>query len=176
MESDDTAYSAKQISDGGIVGRGALASHRAAELYGLEILNRGVETNKRNFTRFLILDNGVDHNSQVISKASWSFRTTHESGSLAKALTILGESGINLTKIQSLPVLGEEWKYYFYADLEFADRDAYMKAKEHITPYIFDLKIILLSFSKTKNCKKNSPQILSVQNHRAQFFEKWNFG
>jgi len=77
-----------------------------------------------------------------ISKASWSFRTAHESGSLAMALTILGKHGINLTKIQSLPVLGEEWKYYFYADLEIGELEAYKKAKEEINAHIYDLKIL----------------------------------
>jgi prephenate dehydratase len=142
VESDDTAFSAKEISENGIKGRGALASRAAAELYGLEILRAGVETNKRNFTRFLILDPLNKQSDQAISKASWSFRTAHESGSLAKALTVLGTHGINLTKIQSLPVLGEEWKYYFYADLEFSDASAYRVAKEEVAPYIYDLRIL----------------------------------
>ena len=142
VESDDTAYSAKLISEQGIKGRGALASRKAADLYGLEILKAGVETNKRNFTRFLILEHGEQDSETVVNKASWSFRTTHSSGSLANALTILGSYNINLTKIQSLPVLGEEWKYYFYADLEFDDASAYQKAKQEIAPYIYDLKIL----------------------------------
>jgi prephenate dehydratase len=142
VESDDTAYSALQIAKEGIRGRGALASKRAAELYGLEILQHGVETNKRNFTRFLILQPDYRVGMETINKASWSFRTAHKSGSLAKALTILGEHGVNLTKIQSLPVLGEEWKYYFYADLEFSDGDAYREVKKTIRPHIYDLKIL----------------------------------
>jgi prephenate dehydratase len=142
VESPDTAYSAKEIADLQIPQRGALASREAAELYGLEILAAGVETNKRNFTRFLALEKNAESSEENISKASWSFRTNHRSGSLAKALTILGEHDINLTKIQSLPVLGEEWKYYFYADLEFDDASAYHSARKKIKPYIFDLKIL----------------------------------
>ena len=142
VESADTALSAREISRNQIMGRAALASREAAGLYGLEILAAGVETNKRNFTRFLVLEKDSDQSDKQVSKASWSFRTTHESGSLAKALTILSEHGINLTKIQSLPVLGEEWKYYFYADLEFGVAAEYRKAKQRIEPYIYDLKIL----------------------------------
>ncbi len=143
VESNDTALSAKNISENQVKGWGALASKQAAELYGLNILKAGVETNKRNFTRFLVLKRKADCKSMVfISKASWSFRTAHESGSLANALRVLGEHNINMTKIQSLPVLGEEWKYYFYADLEFEDQAKYESAKEKIQPYLYDLKIL----------------------------------
>lgn len=142
VEADDTAYSARVISENGVTGRGALASRRAAEFYNLEILKAGVETNKRNFTRFLILEPDNSERNGSVNKASWSFRTAHMSGSLARALTILGEHDINLTKIQSLPVLGEEWKYYFYADLEFTDREAYRQARKIIEPFIYDLKIL----------------------------------
>ncbi len=143
VESDDTALSAKIIAEDKIKGRGALASKTAAELYNLEILAEGVETNKRNFTRFLVLANENDAQTSLnISKASWSFRTAHLAGSLAKVLTILGEHNINLTKVQSLPVLGEEWKYYFYGDLEFEDQSDYLKAKEAVMPFVYDLKIL----------------------------------
>lgn len=142
VESNDTALSAMEISEKKIMGRGALASKEAAEMYGLEILAAGVETNKRNFTRFLVLQDESLVSRTEISKASWSFRTAHASGSLAKALTILGNYDINLTKIQSLPVLGEEWKYYFHGDLEFINPDSYLKAKQEVSPYIYELKVL----------------------------------
>lgn len=147
VESNDTALSAQEIAERQIVGRAAIASEQAAELYGLEILGKGIETNKRNFTRFLVLkrkDETVEGVAEVqnVNKASWSFRASHLPGSLAKILTILGEHQINLTKIQSLPVLGEEWKYYFYADLEFKNSEAYQKAKSALEAYTIDLKIL----------------------------------
>ena len=143
VESDDTALSAKEIAVNVINGRGALASEKAAKIYDLDILAPGIETNKRNFTRFLVLDYAEGNSGkQTITKASWSFRTAHSSGSLAHALSVLGNLNINLTKIQSLPVLGEEWKYYFYADLEFQDYAAYQSAKEKVGQYIYDLKIL----------------------------------
>lgn len=142
VESPDTALSAREIAENRIEGRGALASREAAALFGLEILAAGVESNKRNFTRFLVLEKGAQQDDRTVTKASWSFRTAHASGSLAKALTVLGAHEINLTKIQSLPVLGEEWSYYFYADLEFADPKAYRRAKQAVQPHIYDLKIL----------------------------------
>lgn len=143
VESDDTALSAKIIAKEGIKGRGALASKAAAELYGLDIIAAGVETNKRNFTRFLVLANENDVvKIEKVNKASWSFRTAHLAGSLAKVLTILGDHNINLTKVQSLPVIGEEWKYYFYGDLEFDNLSDYEKAKEAVQPFVNELKIL----------------------------------
>jgi prephenate dehydratase len=145
VESDDTALSAKIIAQGKIKGRGALASQAAAELYGLEILAAGVETNKRNFTRFLVLVNEEDskqYTPKVINKASWSFRTNHTPGSLANVLSILASHQINLTKIQSLPVLGEEWNYYIYGDLEFNSIQEYQNAKSEVQDFLYDLKIL----------------------------------
>ncbi|MEZ5002730.1 MAG: prephenate dehydratase [Chitinophagales bacterium] len=146
VESNDTALSAKEIADQTIKGRAALASKNAAKLFGLEIIAPGIETNKRNFTRFLVLKNVNDAFETLpqsnVSKASWSFRTAHTPGSLAKILTILGDHNINLTKIQSLPVLGSEWTYYFYADLEFDQEAQYQKAKTILNSHTVDLKIL----------------------------------
>ncbi len=146
VESNDTALSAKQISEGNIIGRAAIASKKAAHLYNLNILAEGIETNKRNFTRFLVLQRNEDDfdllPDQPISKASWSFRSAHQPGSLAKILMILSDHKINLTKIQSLPVLGEEWSYFFYADLEFEDERKYNAAKLILDDHTLDLKIL----------------------------------
>ncbi len=144
-ESLDTALSAKEIADGGIVGRAAVGSKAASELYGLEIVKSSIETNKRTSTCFLINQKEGENEAKptgIIDNASWSFRTANEPGSLAKALTILGEHNINLTKVQSLPVLGEEWRYYFYADLEFDDVDKYQAAIIASQPFMSELKIL----------------------------------
>lgn len=142
IESTDTALSAQIINENQIMHRGALAGAHVAKLYNLEILAQGIESNKRNFTRFLVLDKKSLSHEISITKASWSFRANHNPGSLAKVLTILGAHDINLTKIQSLPVLGEEWKYFFYADLEFDNIENYKKAKKEIKPYLFNLEIL----------------------------------
>ncbi len=142
VESEDTALSAKLIADNKVLERGALAGAHVAEMFDLEILNESIETNPRNFTRFLVLRNKSEHTEENFNKATWSFRANDLPGSLAKVLTLLGDHGINLTKIQSLPVIGEEWRYFFYADLEFESQNLYEQAKKEILPFLFDLKIL----------------------------------
>lgn len=146
VESNDTALSAKEIRHSHIKHRGAVASKRAAELYELDILAEDIHDNKRNFTRFLVLRNrngkNTSGNNGVFNKSSISFRAHHQPGSLAKVLTSIGEHNINLTKIQSLPVIGEEWQYYMYADLEFEDADSYKKMLKEIEPLTKELKIL----------------------------------
>jgi prephenate dehydratase len=144
VESNDTALSAREIKEKHIKHRAAVASKRAAELFGLEIIAADIHDNKRNFTRFLILKKLTTHDSRLstINKSSISFRAHHTAGSLAKVLTVIGNHSINLTKIQSLPVVGEEWQYYMYADLEFEDVDSYKKMLLEIEPLTKELKIL----------------------------------
>ncbi|MFN8295145.1 MAG: prephenate dehydratase [Chitinophagales bacterium] len=144
VESNDTALSAKEIKEKHIKHRAAVASKRAAELYDLEIIAADIHDNKRNFTRFLVLSrpSTSEHRPPNINKSSISFRAHHTAGSLAKVLTIIGNHNINLTKIQSLPVVGEEWQYYMYADLEFDDADEYKKMLIEIEPLTKELKIL----------------------------------
>ena len=144
VESNDTALSAKEIKEKHIKHRAAVASKRAAELFELDIIAGDIHDNKRNFTRFLVLckPTTIDHRPSAINKSSISFRAHHTAGSLAKVLTVIGNHNINLTKIQSLPVVGEEWQYYMYADLEFEDVDSYRKMLEEIEPLTKELKIL----------------------------------
>ncbi|MBP8193617.1 MAG: prephenate dehydratase [Chitinophagales bacterium] len=144
VESNDTALSAKEIKEKHIKHRAAVASKRAAELFELDIIAADIHDNKRNFTRFLVLSKPttIDHRPSAINKSSISFRAHHTAGSLAKVLTVIGNHNINLTKIQSLPVVGEEWQYYMYADLEFEDVDSYRKMLEEIEPLTKELKIL----------------------------------
>jgi len=145
VESKDTALSAIEISEQRIEHRGALGSAIVAESFGLEIIAPGIETNKRNFTRFLVLKRKGDPlpvASVVPDKASLSFRALHRPGSLSAALSAMAMFGMNLTKIQSLPVLGEEWQYYMYADLEFEDYQSYQEMLKVLGPLTSDLKIL----------------------------------
>ena len=150
VESNDTALSAREIKEKHIKHRAAVASKRAAELFGLEIIAADIHDNKRNFTRFLILaqrhpelvSGSASSSVSTINKSSISFRAHHTAGSLAKVLTVIGNHSINLTKIQSLPVVGEEWQYYMYADLEFEDVDSYKKMLLEIEPLTKELKIL----------------------------------
>jgi prephenate dehydratase len=142
VESSDTGFAAKEIAEKQIKNRAAIASSRAGEVYNLQILASDIHDNKRNFTRFLALRKRQGELVRNINKSSISFRANHTAGSLAKILTIIGEHGINLNKIQSLPVVGEEWKYFFYVDLRFEDFANYRKMMDEIEPLTRDLKIL----------------------------------
>jgi prephenate dehydratase len=117
IESDDTAGSARYISENKLKGVAAIAPSVAAEIYGLEILAPGIETYKKNYTRFLVLGPEKDANKDG-NKISICFSTGHQPGSLAAVLVRLAELDINLSKIQSVPRLNGEWEYMFYLDLE----------------------------------------------------------
>lgn len=146
VKSDDTAASAKEIADGKITGRAAICGKLAAEIYGLDILAAGIETNKRNFTRFLVVADpwtAEEHlRGKNINKASIVFAIPHEEGSLAKVLSILSYYHINLTKIQSLPIIGREWEYLFYINLTFDNYLAYNHSIDAIRPFTKDLRIL----------------------------------
>ncbi len=146
VESDDTASSAKRVAEEGKKGVAAICGEMAAEIYGLEILEKGIETNKHNFTRFLIVADPwlTDELSKGKSpnKASLVFSLAHEQGSLAMILSILSYYGLNLTKIQSLPIIGREWEYQFYVNLSFTQYVRYTQALSAITPLTKDLKVL----------------------------------
>lgn len=146
VEHEDTALAAKDIADGKQKGHAAICSERAAQIYGLDILSKGIETNKHNFTRFLLFANPwiVDElqKEDVINKSSIVFTLPHTEGSLSKVLSILSFYGINLTKIQSLPIIGREWEYQFYIDLRFSDYDRYRQSLHAMRPLTNDLVII----------------------------------
>jgi len=125
-EGMDTAACAKKIVDEKLTKTAAIASEAAAELYGLEIIERRIETNKKNSTRFLILSNELEEHSNI-NKASLSFQTSHTIGALATVLQCFAEQNVNLSKIQSMPVVGRRNEYDFYVDVEWkkqADYDA----------------------------------------------------
>lgn len=146
VEKADTAASACDIAEKDLKGHAAICSRFAAELYNLNVLAEGIETNKRNFTRFLVLagSSRIEEltNGTTINKSSLVFSLPHTQGSLSKVLTILSFYDVNLTKIQSLPIIGREWEYRFYIDLAFDDYTRYKQALEAIIPLIKDFKIL----------------------------------
>ena len=142
IESEDTAKSARDIARSGEKGVGAVASALAAQLYGLDILAPGIETHKQNFTRFLILDEGLEVPETEIDKAVLCFTLTHKPGSLAQILTILSFYEMNLTRIQSLPIPGKQWQYFFYADIKFDSLERYHQALSAVRPLLEDLHIL----------------------------------
>ncbi len=146
VEHEDTALAARDIQSGKITGQAAVCSERAAEIYGLEVLAKGIETNKRNFTRFLVFGNQwvVDEIQQdeVINKASIVFTLHHSEGSLSKVLSVFSFYDINLTKIQSLPIIGREWEYQFYVDFKFADHERYKQSLVAIRPLVKEIRTL----------------------------------
>ena len=142
VESEDTAKSAADVAEGGLMGVGAVASTLAAELYGLNILAESIETYKQNFTRFLILDDALEVDKTKVNKSSMCFTLPHAPGSLAHVLTILSFYGMNLTRIQSLPIPGQEWQYFFYVDIKFDDYLRYEQALSAVRPLMEDLNIL----------------------------------
>lgn len=146
VEHEDTALAARDIAQNQTKGVAAICSRKAAEIYGLEILAEGIETNKHNFTRFLIFAQPwvVDElqKEEVKNKASIVFTTPHAEGSLSHVLSVLSFYSINLTKIQSLPIIGREWEYQFYVDITYSDVSRFHQALQAIRPLTTDLMIL----------------------------------
>ena len=147
VRSEDTALSAKRIREQLIQGRAAIASLSAAEHFSLEVLAPEIEDNPRNFTRFLILIHESDDLLKEVSKekASLCFnlaKMSQKIGSLSGILSIFGHYDINLTKIQSLPLIGHEWQYFFHIDLEFESYDRYRQALDAVRPLVSELRIL----------------------------------
>ncbi len=144
IDSRDTAGCMRDISVGNLKGVGAIGSATAAGKYNLEILHAGIETNKRNYTRFLILTDAqrAEDEKNIPTKASLSFALSHEIGSLAKVLSIFSYLNINLTKIQSLPIIGKEWEYLFYVDVEFSDYAMYRHSLDSVAPFVHGMEVL----------------------------------
>jgi len=119
VETLDTALSAKNIRENQLEGIGAIASSLAAKKYELEVLAPSIETNKKNFTRFLVLQHQYFSGNDLtkVDKATISFTTAHAPGSLNKVLSVLAAYNISLSKIQSVPIVGRNWEYMFFADI-----------------------------------------------------------
>ncbi len=146
VEAEDTAGSAAYIAQHKVHGWSAICSSYAAEMYGMKVLQEGIHDNPHNYTRFLVVCNpqkaSLIRPLEKVNKASIVFRLSHEEGSLSKVLTILSFYGINLTKIQSLPIIGQEWQYLFYVDLTFTNLTRYRQSIDAITPLVSSIKVL----------------------------------
>ncbi len=144
IDSADTALSAEEINNKKLIGVAAIASDMAAKKYNLEMLEESIESNKKNYTRFLILKdkNGGKVSDENANKASLSFALAHEIGSLSKILSIFSFFNINLSKIQSLPIIGKNWEYAFYVDVEINDYKTYLQSLESVKPFTRDFEIL----------------------------------
>lgn len=142
VETEDTALSAKHIHQTRSKHIAAVASKLAAELYDLDVIAPNIHTMKNNYTRFLVLqpEEAATHIEDA-DKASVNFHTDHSRGSLAKVLTKIADSGINLSKLQSFPIPGSDWKYSFHADMEFDTVAQFEKALRKIEPLTEEIKV-----------------------------------
>lgn len=146
VEAEDTAGSAQFIAEHQCKGWAAICSVEAATMYGMKILEAHIEDNKHNFTRFLVVCDlrKADFLRPLAetNKSSLVFSLPHEEGSLSQVLSILTFYKINLTKIQSLPIIGHEWEYMFYVDVTYDNLTRYRQSIDAIMPLTKELKIL----------------------------------
>ena len=148
VETEDTAQSAEFIKQRHLTGHAAICAKAAAEMYGMKVLEEAIETNKHNFTRFLVVadpwqvDELNRYRHKEVNKASIVFTLPHTEGSLSQVLSILSFYRINLSKIQSLPIIGREWEYQFYVDVVFDNVLRYKQSIAAIMPLTKELKIL----------------------------------
>ncbi len=142
VETEDTALSAKHIHQHKNKHTAAIASKLAAELYNLDVIAPSIQTMKNNCTRFLILQReDVIEKIENANKASINFTTNHSKGILAKVLTTIAAAEINLSKLQSFPIPGSNFKYSFHADMEFDSLDIFNKTIEKMKGLTESLKV-----------------------------------
>jgi len=142
VESEDTALSAKQLQLHRSKHVAAVASKLAAELFNLDIIGPDIQTQKNNYTRFLVLERAVDVVEDMLAnKASIYFQTNHTKGVLAKVLTQFAKHDVNLTKLQSMPIPGSNFKYGFFADMEFDKRKKLDQVLDSIKELTNNIKI-----------------------------------
>ncbi|MFJ1329231.1 prephenate dehydratase [Capnocytophaga canimorsus] len=143
VEDTDTASTAQRIHQKQLLGIGAIGSKSAAELYNLEIIRHSIQTMKVNATRFVILttkEEKIDRNQ--VNKASLKFQVHHKRGSLATVLNVISDCRINMTKIQSLPVIETPWKYAFFVDIVFENYEDFEKAEKLLSIMAEDFKVL----------------------------------
>src|SRR6185437_10001457 len=142
VESNDTAACGKRIRDEQLTDTVAVANALAARLYGLDVLERRIESNKKNFTRFLILTHHDNVEKRPANKASLCFQVSNKVGALAKVLNIFAEEAVNMSKIQSMPILGKRNEYNFYVDVEWDETKQYDSAIRQILKYTHNFNIL----------------------------------
>jgi prephenate dehydratase len=128
----DTAGSVKNVVGTGLRDAAAIASRRAAEVYGGKILKAGIEDDKQNFTRFFLIRRGKPHAARKASKTSLAFSVKNIPGALFKALSVFALRDISLSKIESRPMRGRPWEYVFFVDLLRGDDEAARNALRHL--------------------------------------------
>lgn len=142
IETEDTALSAQHIHQHKSKHIAAIAGELAAELFNLNMIAPNIHTQKNNYTRFWVLQNAESlEKVEEANKASLIFETDHSKGSLAKVLTKISEGGVNLSKLQSMPIPGSDWKYAFHVDCEFTNLEHLNNVLENMKPFTANIKV-----------------------------------
>ncbi len=141
VENQDTAMSGRILVEENLKDAAAIGNLRTAEIYGLEVLETGIETNKKNYTRFWILSKHANQGGNT-NKASLCFEVGHYYGALARVLNIFAENRINLNKIQSVPIVGKPNEYTMHVDVEYDSEENYEKAIHLILKNVSSLSIL----------------------------------
>lgn len=142
VESEDTALSLKQVAEENLQTVGAVGSQLAAKMYGLEIIADGIETNKKNYTRFLVIQRSSENIAENFDKASLNIVLPNQVGRLSQILSIISFYDVDLTKIESVPIIGQPLNYMFYVDVCFTDRVKYQNMLTAIRPLLRELNIL----------------------------------
>jgi len=142
IEGKDTASEARKIKENNLKGVAAIAGKQVAEKYGLKILDSKIQNNKENQTRFVLVGNKVNIQSNQVDKATIKFKLDHRVGSLSNVLQLFSTFDISLTKIQSLPIIGEPWQYAFFVDVVFKDYKLFQEVTEVLKNAVKELKVI----------------------------------
>ena len=143
IEAADTAEVAWRIANEKRKGMAAIAPREAADIYGLDVLATSIQTIKNNVTRFVIVQQKNETlPKDQINKASLKFVLDHQRGSLAAVLNVMSDCLLNLTKIQSLPVIETPGKYAFFVDMTFDTYEQYEKARKILAIMALEFKIL----------------------------------
>jgi len=141
IDAKDTALSMKYVAENNLSNVGAIGSKLAAAYYGLEIIGPGIETNKKNYTRFFIIQSGPQKEG-VRNKASIQFVLKNDRGRLAKTLITIDKNKVDLSKIESLPIIGEPWHYQFFIDVLYDNESDYQNMLEELKEQLESLMIL----------------------------------
>ena len=142
IEGTDTASVAKKIKEENLKGVAAIAGKQVAKKFGLKILESKIQNNSQNQTRFVLVGKNNKNYSKKVNKATLKFKLDHRVGSLSNVLQLFSTFEINLTKIQSLPIIGKPWQYAFFVDVFFKDYTLFKEVTKVLEKAVEELKII----------------------------------
>lgn len=164
IEGKDTASEARRIKEQRLQGVAAIAGEQVAKAYGLTILDRSIQSMKQNATRFVLIGKKEEQIVEKSNKATIKFELSHEPGSLSNTLQIFNTFNINLTKIQSLPIVGKPWQYAFFADLLFDDYQLFGEVITLLEKAVTELKVLGVYRHNKENNPSELMNLLVAQN------------